>query len=212
MPNEVDSDNSGDDYAEPAVVDEYTEQGVDDEDVMMGAAIQASLESARLDNSRNGGMSSAGAGSSKQRPAVNSAAAVRAAAAERRLAKERDDAVSFVESLSGSEENLSGDEPPLAKAKGKAKVSAAMLNLVDTSETKIMTLAERRRQRQLRRKEQSGVKLEEKKMSLKLGRKLTHVGTRRIPVPSPYRCLSGGEVYYRSPTFPSRAEGRLGQP
>ncbi|EPT03163.1 hypothetical protein FOMPIDRAFT_1040604 [Fomitopsis schrenkii] len=141
---------------------------------MMGAAIQASLESARLDNSRNGGMSSAGAGSSKQRPAVNSAAAVRAAAAERRLAKERDDAVSFVESLSGSEENLSGDEPPLAKAKGKAKVSAAMLNLVDTSETKIMTLAERRRQRQLRRKEQSGVKLEEKKMSLKLGRKLTH--------------------------------------
>lgn len=182
-PNGVNSDDSGDDYAEPVVVDEYAEQDGDDEAVMVDAAIQASLETARLDSSRNGDMSSAGAGSSKQRTSINPAAALRAAAAERRLAQERDDSVSVVEALSGSEESPSEDEPPLAKGKGKAKVSAAMLNLVDTREAKVMTAAERRRQRQLRRMEQSGVKVEEKKLRLKLGRKLTHVGPS-----SHYRC------------------------
>ena len=176
--NGEDSDNSADDYAEPAVVDEYTEQGVDDEDVMMDAAIQASLDSARLDNGCNAGMSSAGAGSSRQHPPVNSAAALRAAAAERRLAKElQDDDASIAEISSGSEVSLSEDEQPLAKGKGKgkAKVSATMLKLIDTSEGKIMTAAERRRERQLRRQEQSVLKMAERRLRTQLGRKLTYV-------------------------------------
>ncbi|KAH9938679.1 SNF2 family N-terminal domain-containing protein [Fomitopsis serialis] len=170
-PEDAESDKSIEDYVEPAVKDEYTAEGIDDEDVMMDAAIQASLESARQDDSRIAGTTSAGAGSSKQRPPVNSAAALRAAAAERRLAKEQDGAYSG-ESL--SEPADSEDELPLAKSKGKAKVSTALQKLVDTSEPKYMTLAQRRHARKLARMEKSQVKSEEQRMRYKLGRKLTY--------------------------------------
>lgn len=159
---------------------------------MMDAAIQASLESARLDTSRNAGTTSAGAGSSKQRPPVNSAAVLRAAAVERRLAEDQDADFSIEELSSGSEESSSEDERPLAsKGKGKAKASAAMLKFVDPNESKIMTAAQRRRERQLRRQEQSVLKIAERQLRIKLGRKLTHVG---VPVCS---CHSSFNILFR---------------
>ncbi|KZT74470.1 hypothetical protein DAEQUDRAFT_660154 [Daedalea quercina L-15889] len=118
-------------------------------------------------------MSSAGASSSKQRPPVNSAAALRAVAAERRLAKERGDA-SSIDSVSDNVGPNSEDELAVAKGKGKSKASAALMNLVDTSEPRIMTLAERRRIRKMQRMEKSEVKKEEQRMRSRLGRKLTH--------------------------------------
>ncbi|TFY60608.1 hypothetical protein EVJ58_g5037 [Rhodofomes roseus] len=176
VPEDDESNHFDEDYVEP-IDDEYVAEGIDDEDVMVGAAIQASLESARQDDSRNAGISSAGASSSKQRPSTSSAAALRAAAAERRLAKERDGASVQSQSEPESEpESESEDERPLAKGKGKgkAKVSGALAKLADTSEPRHMTLAERKHARKLARMEKSEVKQEEQKLRYKLGRKLTY--------------------------------------
>jgi DNA repair protein RAD16 len=156
---------------------------VDDEssdEVMLDAAIQASLQTAHLDQAARNGV-----GSSRQSVSSYPAAALRAAAAERRLARANqavdvDDDAAFIleyesDALSSSEEEALSK----AKSKGKGKAPNKSATVYDTTSTKFMSISERRRFNRERRKLTSASKKENRKEELKmvklLGRPLTYV-------------------------------------
>lgn len=107
--------------------DEFADAGIDDDDVMLDAAIQQSLNTAMYEQS---GVSTSGAGpSSLSRAPTNKAAALRARAAERRLGLVPKDEVNEVSdselSVITIDSTESDFDEPLAKTtkkgKGKAK-------------------------------------------------------------------------------------------
>ncbi|KZT12677.1 uncharacterized protein LAESUDRAFT_689397 [Laetiporus sulphureus 93-53] len=161
---------SGDGTYEGNISDTASVAGIDDEGIMMDAAIQQSLEDARLEHSYTMGTSSAGAGSSKSRAPVHSEAAKRAAAAERRLAKtqrHRDEDDDYVSQEDPSESDSENDIP-LAKSNGKSKQRSAR------SKPRAMTLMDLRRGRQNAKQEREQLLSDEARLRAKLGRKLTH--------------------------------------
>ena len=109
--------------------DELAEEGFDDEEVMLDAAIQESLQTARQEHDVALGVASSGAGSSKSKTPRNNAASLRAAAAERRVALARNGAPDVddfsPDSDATSESSLSDseDEPLSSIAKGKKKTN-----------------------------------------------------------------------------------------
>lgn len=158
---------------------------VDDEssdEVMLDAAIQASLQTAHLDQAARNGV-----GSSRQSLSSNPAAALRAAAAERRIARANqaidvDDDAAFVleyesDALSSSEEEALSKTK--GKGKGKGKAPNKSTTVYDTTSTKFMSISERRRLNREQRKLASASKRENRKEELKmlklLGRPLTYV-------------------------------------
>ena len=88
IPSESDDSGSEFDPIEDSESDFVVETDEDDEEVMVKAAVKQSIRTAREDQERAAGLTSAGAGSSKSRASANKAAAMRAAAAERRLARQ----------------------------------------------------------------------------------------------------------------------------
>lgn len=174
------------DAPEDTFEDSLSAKGIDDDEVMLDAAIQMSLDTARQDRSRAAGLSTAGAGSSKSRAPINKAAALRAAAAERRL-KQDFDVDDFGMSDSETRSASSSEDEPLARgigigkgkgSKSKSKSKATMLKDI-TSSPKQMSIPELRRQRQERRRlarlAKGANKKEEAELCKKLGRKLTMV-------------------------------------
>lgn len=161
------------------VSDDDSANDEEDEAIMLDAAIQESLQSARPD--RTGG-----AGSSKPNASSTSAAALRAAAAEKRLARENQnvDVDDFQMAFGTESEAESSEEEPLSKAKGKGKgkgkKNSKTVKIHDTTSTKFMSMAERRKQRAQDRKDARLAKKEEREMIKQLGRKLTHVSYRHI--------------------------------
>ncbi|GBE79098.1 DNA repair protein [Sparassis crispa] len=164
--------------------DDILEEGINDEDVMMDAAIKMSLDLARTVG--KAGSSSTGATLTTRSTSISKAAALRAAAAERRLGCQRtmaveDEAPDFLASdleESAVKSSDESEEEPLAKGKGKGKGVARKVTVTDTSKPKNMTIAELR---QVRREQRRKAKLmrgahskEEADLRLKLGRKLTH--------------------------------------
>ncbi|KAF6762503.1 DNA repair protein rad16 [Ephemerocybe angulata] len=161
------------------------------EEVMLTAAIQASLKSASA-STKNGEGSSSSAAS----PTRRSAAALRAAAAERRIARQQGLEVSFdvddsqmevdddesLPELNEDEESAlsSADDEPLAspKGKGKAKAKGKQPAKKVTSTPKVMTMAQlrkaRREENALKKDSKKMKKQEERKLALELGRPLTH--------------------------------------
>lgn len=160
------SDDSGSEFK----ISEEEPMDEEDEEIMLDAAVRASLQEVTAN----------GASSSSGRPSgASPAAMLRAAAAERRLARQtvvdvddyQMDSEVEVSEVNGS----SSDEEPLsavAKRKGKSpsKVRA---------KTKVVTVAEmKKRQRETRRtslKQRRADKAEERALVKKLGRRLTHV-------------------------------------
>lgn len=150
-----------------------------DEEVMLEAAVEQSLRTAREDQERAAGLTSAGTGSSKSksRAPTSNAAALRAAAAERRLATQQgkinpseESEMELLSDIDGKE----SEEEPLSKGKGKqvAKAKgAARAKVMTFQELKKLSKEERKMQRLRRR----GMKKEEAELCMKLGRKLTHV-------------------------------------
>lgn len=181
------SDDSGSEYQ--ASEDEVAPNGHNayedddasevEEQAMLQAAIQDSLDTARFNESRNVGMSSAGAGSSKTRLPVDSDTALRAAAAavaERRLANDREQSHDNTDVDDSDALSLSSDDVPMA-GKGASKM---LQNLIkDTSKTDSTSWAQtqkrRREQRRQARLEKSQIGQEEARLRYKLGRKLTYV-------------------------------------
>ncbi|KAI0662868.1 SNF2 family N-terminal domain-containing protein [Cubamyces menziesii] len=172
----LESDDSGSEFDpndDGAQSDFGDDLDTDDEELMVGAAVQQSLQSAREDQERTAGLTSAGAGSSKARPSpTKAAAALRAAAAERRLARSSQpeviDLVSDSEEVSFASES---EEEPLSKAKGKQAAKPR-------TKTKTMTLKElrelRKEERRQARARRNGTASEEAAMRKQLGRKLTY--------------------------------------
>ena len=81
IPSESDDSGSEFDPIEDSESDFVVETDEDDEEVMVKAAVKQSIRTAREDQERAAGLTSAGAGSSKSRAApANKAAAMRAAA------------------------------------------------------------------------------------------------------------------------------------
>ncbi|KAK7689056.1 hypothetical protein QCA50_007747 [Cerrena zonata] len=147
--------------------------GIDDDELMIDAAIQESLTTAREGRDIAAGNTDANAGSSRLKGARNKAAALRASAAEHRL-KHTDAQESDFEDESEAQLSSEEDEP-LAdrKGKGKAKTKTKTkksAKVQDTSKPKMMTLKERRR---LQREARNAHKKEETELRRKLGRKLT---------------------------------------
>lgn len=161
------------------------DEGIDADDVLMDFAVQESLQTARNDNSKASGHSSAGAGSSSVKKPRNAAAALRAAAAERRLsiAKKEPVVISDDEDFKLPEDENSAesdnsddsiDEEPLSKkAKGKAKA-------VVRQQPKVMTVADIKRRRAEARQQTKERKAEERELRKKFGRKLTQVTSWQI--------------------------------
>ena len=211
----LESDDSGsefdpnDDGAESDFGDDLD---TDDEELMVGAAVQQSLQSAREDQERTAGLTSAGAASSKARPSpTKAAAALRAAAAERRLARSSQpeviDLVSDSEEVSFASES---EEEPLSKAKGKQAAKPR-------TKTKTMTLKElrelRKEERRQARARRNGTASEEAAMRKQLGRKLTYVSGSIYQTSFHTYSFAyvGGEVHHSSAQIPPRARGRLGR-
>ncbi|KAJ7590563.1 SNF2 family N-terminal domain-containing protein [Mycena floridula] len=158
------------------VIDSDEDMDVDDEDIMMDAAIQLSLLQGRRGSSQASGSS---------RPTAispNPLAALRAAAAEKRIARANKSIdIEDVDIALSSDED-SDSEPIAKKTKGKGKGKApaktkAKGKTPDVVST-IMTIAEMRRQKKEARSkllaERQEAKKEEMALRLKLGRKLTH--------------------------------------
>lgn len=161
---------------------------VDDEELMMNAAIRLSLQTAHLDATQ-----STGASSSRPLPSLSSspAAALRAAAAERRLAQAKKEIID-VDDLSDFDDAISSDlsDEPLQKGKGKSKAkggkkvatkskASKAVTVRDTSKPTHMTVAEHRRSRLEARRLATAAKRANKQEELalmrKLGRRLTYV-------------------------------------
>ncbi|KAI0637648.1 SNF2 family N-terminal domain-containing protein [Trametes polyzona] len=169
----LESDDSGSEFdpeGDAVDSDALDELDDEDEDVMVDAAVQQSLRTAREERDRAAGLASAGAGSSKPRASTNKAAALRAAAAERRLAQNHD--VEVIELLTESEapsESESEDEP-LSKSKGK--------QVAKSKPSKTMTLTEMRKanreERRQARLNRSATAKEERALREELGRRLTY--------------------------------------
>lgn len=155
------------------VDDEIADEGIDDEDVMIDAAIQESLRTAREGLEVAMGTTSVGAGSSRAKAPLNTAASLRAAAVEKRLGKrkakkETEDFVPDSDETSELELAMSSsesEEEPIIRSKGKNKKVVASKKTKGKGKAKKMTAAE---ERKLRR-------AEEREMRKKLGRKLTAV-------------------------------------
>ena len=141
---------------------------------MIEAAVGKSLRTARQEQERAAGLTTAGASSSKSRAPTNKAAALRAAAAEGRLSRTQKDDSDDVLSISSSDDDDGDDESqdePLSKGKGKQAIKPR-----NTSKPQHMTIAElRRMKREERRQARSGTAKEEAQLRKQLGRKLTHV-------------------------------------
>ncbi|KAI0366201.1 hypothetical protein BV20DRAFT_972087 [Pilatotrama ljubarskyi] len=171
----LESDDSGSEFdpegdaADTDLLDEFDE---DDEEVMLDAAVRQSLQTAREEDDRATGLTSAGAGSSKSRPPTNKAAALRAAAAERRLgrAQEEIDDVEFATESEAVPSETESEEEPLSKAKGKQAAKPR--------QSKTMTLTELRKLRKEERKQarlrRNATAVEEAQMRKELGRRLTY--------------------------------------
>ena len=153
------------------------EEGIDADEIMMDIVVQESLDLARSAQVGD----TAGAGSSKSRPARTPAAALRAAAAERRLSRAQD-SVSEVIDVDAYESDpldilsdLSSEDEPLkgkGKAKAKGKAMAKAKGSAKTTSNKKTSWAERKREQKRLDTER---KAEEKILRKKLGRKLTQV-------------------------------------
>lgn len=147
-------------------------EGEDEEAVMLDAAIQDSLRTAR--NEDTAGSSSAGAGPSKPRENSRAARAQRiAAAVEKRLKGAKSD--DYVNSDDLDDGN-SSDEEALSNSKQKkpaAKKGAASAKARSTGGH--MTLADLRKARKEKRLQAQANKKEELALRKKLGRRLTPV-------------------------------------
>jgi DNA repair protein RAD16 len=146
-----------------------------DEELMVDAAIQMSLQTARLDVSSSGG-----AGPSS-RPKLSASRAA-AAAAERRLARSKkgvDDLEFDAATLETESEAMSSESEPLLEAKGKGKKKKQSAKIRDTSAATSMTFTElqtkRREDRRRALAARQANKVEERALAKKLGRKLTWV-------------------------------------
>ncbi|CCM03968.1 uncharacterized protein FIBRA_06124 [Fibroporia radiculosa] len=148
--------------------DGLTEEGIDDDTVMMDAAIQLSLMTTRLDENHIAGMSSEGAGPSSLRPPVTKAASLRAAAAERRLAREQSGGDYVPDDFSGS------DEEPKRGGKKSALQKLATVNSRKESTSYGERQKQRREKRRLDRLARGANSKEEAELRRKLGRKLTY--------------------------------------
>ncbi|KAI8984946.1 SNF2 family N-terminal domain-containing protein [Trametes punicea] len=179
----VESDDSGSDFdpdgedADSDFIDDFDE---DDEGLLVDAAVRQSLQTAREDEARAAGLSSAGAGSSTARPSANKDVALRAAAAERRLAQEPEiegiEMVTESEALSLESES---EEEPLSKGRGKGKTKGKGKQTTEIPQVnKPMTLTELRKAmkeaRRQARLHRSATAVEEAAMRKELGRRLTH--------------------------------------
>jgi DNA repair protein RAD16 len=145
-----------------------------DDEIMLDAAIQESLQTARLDIAAHNGTSS----SSRQAMSSNPAASLRAAAAERRLAHSNQaiDVDDFEDTeFSLDSDVLSSSDEPQLKTKGKGKSATVR----DTTSIKFMSISERRKlnreQRRLATASRKANKKEELAMVKLLGRRLTYV-------------------------------------
>jgi DNA repair protein RAD16 len=147
-----------------------------DEELMVDAAIQMSLQTARLD-----GSSSGGAGPSS-RPKISASRAA-AAAAERRLAHSKkgvDELESDAAVFETESEAMSSESEPLFEGKGKGKKKKNQsAQIRDTSAATSMTIMEMKKKRREDRRralvERQANKTEERASAKKLGRKLTWV-------------------------------------
>jgi DNA repair protein RAD16 len=155
-----------------AIDQDFLEDENDDE-IMLDAAIQESLQTARFDEA-----ASNGAGPSL-RPIVssNSAAALRAAAAERRLARaNRDIDLDDLEYALLTENEEESPDEALFTIKAKKKCAT----IRDTTSTRFMSISERRKLNREKRKfdtaaNRRGTRKEELAMIRELGRPLTLV-------------------------------------
>lgn len=149
-------------------IDQDSSDDENGEQIMLDAAIQESLQTARLDQA-----ASNGAGPSSRRTASsNPAAALRAAAAERRLAC----ADNLEYTLPTESEAESSDEVALFKTSATKKSVA----IRDTTSTKFMSISERRKLNKEKRKfnaaaNRRGTRKEELAMIKEVGRSLTLV-------------------------------------
>lgn len=204
------------------ILDADFEDDSEGEEIMMDAAIQESLHSARM-----GQISSNGAGPSSSRPKASSksAAALRAAAAEKRLAHSKGEDVDsdeFQIALETEEEaQSSSEEEAFTKTKGKGKGKKAPKKTVivrDTSSTKFMSLSERRalnrEKRKLAKSANSANRKEELAMIKQFGRKLTYVRNANVFSGDSvsHGLYVGGEEFYRSQEAPRGTERCLGRP
>ncbi|KAF7969408.1 hypothetical protein HWV62_27403 [Athelia sp. TMB] len=148
----------------------------EDEQIMLDAAIQESLQSAR--QTRNA-TAAVGSSSSGPRISTNPAAALRAAAAERRLARSNQD-IEINESLLDDELTAlsSSDDEPLAKKQAAKAKGKKAVTVRDTSKVMITSFSEKRAQTRDKRRADNNAKRankqEEKELMKQLGRKLTH--------------------------------------
>jgi DNA repair protein RAD16 len=150
---------------------------VTDEDIMVNAAIEMSLQTARPPHASS---------SSNKLISSNPAAVLRAAAAERRLTRAQKNLdVDDFEMAADSDDVSASDseeEPLIKKGKGKSKAISTNKKAVairDTSSTKAMTMLELRKMRREERRrttaERKKNKMEELSLMKKLGRRLTYV-------------------------------------
>ncbi|KAH9853400.1 SNF2 family N-terminal domain-containing protein [Lenzites betulinus] len=152
------------DAGESDFADEFDEE---DEEVVLDTAVRESLQTAREEQERAAGLTSAGASSSKPRSPTNKAAALRAAAAERRLAgREQSEVIDLVSESDALLSEGESEEEPLAKGKGK--------QVAKSRTKKIMTLAELREERKKARARRNATSVEEAAMRKELGRRLTY--------------------------------------
>ena len=178
------------------------------EEAMVHAAVRQSLRTAREEQERAAGLTSAGAGSSKAR-APTKAASQRAAAAEKRLARAQQgdsqgdsDFVEGILSLSDDSE-----DEPLSKGKGKQVAKAPVEPL---GKAKHMTINELRKLRRAENRRNNTVAKEEAELRAKLGRKLTYVCVIAPDVPHGANGLLGREVHHCTAQVPPHPEGRMG--
>lgn len=154
-----------------SVMDQEFVDDSDADEIMMDAAIQESLQSARQDKSNGAGPSSRANASS------NAAAALRAAAAEKRLARQNQsvDVDDFDLAISTDSDDSDNEASSKSKSKGKMMTSKKF----DTTSTKFMSLSERRRLNREERKLKAASNRENRKEELamikELGRRLTYV-------------------------------------
>ena len=179
-----------------------------DEEAMVHAAVRQSLRTAREEQERAAGLTSAGASSSKAR-APTKASQRAAAAAEKRLARAQEgdsqgdsDFVEDILSLSDDSE-----DEPLSKGKGKQVAKAPVEPL---GKAKHMTINELRKLRRAENRRNNTVAKEEAELRAKLGRKLTYVCVIAPDVPHGANGFLGREVHHCTAQAPPHPEGRMG--